>query len=190
MKTLILNGSPRKNGDTVSLIREVTQKLPGECRTVDAYYCDISPCVDCRYCREHSRRCAIEDEMQQVYDCIQECDNIIIASPVYFSELTGKLLDLGSRLQVYYCAAAFRNEKPVMKPKRGAVILVGGGDGRMDKAYGTACTLLHLMNCQSIHELVCSHDTDKTPAIEDRNAVLGTESIVRFFTDQDGSGPV
>ena len=37
MKTLILNGSPRKNGDTASLIKEVIRKLPGEYKIVDAY---------------------------------------------------------------------------------------------------------------------------------------------------------
>lgn len=182
MKTLIMNGSPRKNGDTVSLIRKVTEKLTGEFRIIDAYYCSISPCVDCRYCREHSG-CSIEDEMQQIYDYIRECDNIIIASPVYYSELTGKLLDLGSRLQTYYCAAAFRKEEPAIKPKKGAVILVGGGDGRMEKAYETACTLLRLMNCHVIHPPVCSHNTDQVPAADDGNAILGTESIIEFFSE-------
>ncbi len=181
MKTLILNGSPRENGDTAALIREVKRKMPGECKVVDAYRCGIAPCTDCRYCRVHSG-CAIRDEMQEVYEYIRECDNVLIASPVYFSELTGKLLDLGSRLQTYYCAAAFRKEKPGIREKKGAVILVGGGDGRMDKAYGTACTLLHHMNCRSIHALVCSHNTNTTPAADDAEAIRGTDSIVRFFT--------
>ncbi len=181
MKTLILNGSPRENGDTAGLIKELKKQLPGECKIVDAYRCSISPCVDCRYCREHSG-CAIKDEMQEVYRYIQECDNILIASPVYFSELTGKLLDVGSRLQTYYCAASFRKETPIIKEKRRAVLLVGGGDGRMDKAYGTACTLLRLMNCQAIHALVCSHNTDVTPAVSDVNALRGLDSIVRFFS--------
>ena len=180
MKTLILNGSPRENGDTAGLIKELKKKLPGECKIVDAYRCSISPCMDCRYCWEHSG-CAIEDEMQEVYRYIQECDHILIASPVYFSELTGKLLDLGSRLQTYYCAASFRKERPVIKEKKGAVILVGGGDGRMDKAYSTACILLHHMNCTAIHDLVCSHHTNVLPAIRDPNAIQGLESIVRFF---------
>ena len=107
MKTLILNGSPRKNGDTVSLINKIIEDLKGDYMIVDAY--------------------------------IQECDNILIASPIYFSELTGKLLDVGSRLQTYFCAKFFRGETPIEKSKRGAVILVGGGDGHMDKAYETAC---------------------------------------------------
>ena len=187
MKTLILNGSPRKNGDTASLIKEVIRKLPGEYKIVDAYRAGISPCIDCRYCWEHDG-CAIRDEMQEVYAYIQECDNVLIASPIYFSELTGKLLDLGSRLQTYYSAAFFRNQKPVMKEKRGAVILVGGGDGRMDKAYSTACILLHHMNCHTIHEPVCSHNTNHTPAADDIHAIRGTDSIVRFFTNAEPGG--
>ena len=121
--------------------------------------------------------------MQEVYCYIQECDNILIASPIYFSELTGKLLDLGSRLQTYYCAVAFRKEKPVLKEKRGAVILVGGGDGRMDKAYSTACTLMHHMNCSAVHDLVCSHNTNKIPASEDLKATQGIDSMIDFFTE-------
>ena len=182
MKTLIINGSPRVNGDTVSLINLVRENLDGECKIVDAYRCNISPCLDCRFCRENSG-CALQDEMQEVYDYIQDCDNILIASPIYFSELTGKLLDVGSRLQTYFCARFFRKEEPIPKPKKGAAILVGGGDGRMEKAYETACTLLHHMNCHEIHELVFSHDTDRRSAVQDAQAVEGVKRMVEFFNN-------
>lgn len=164
----------------------ITQNIRGEYKIVNAYRCDISPCIDCRYCRENNG-CAINDEMQELYDYIQECDNILIASPIYFSELTGKLLDVGSRLQTYYCARYFRKEVAVAKPKKGAVILVGGGDGSMDKAYGTARSILHLMNCHNIHELVSSHNTDTIPAIEDQMATAGVNSIIKFFNDSSKS---
>ena len=182
MKTLIFNGSPRQNGDTSSLIKKFTEKIKGEYRIVEAYRCNISPCLDCRYCWKNSG-CAIDDEMQEIYSYIGECDNILIASPVYFSELTGKLLDVGSRLQTYYCARAFRKEEPIAKPKKGAVILVGGGDGRIDTAYKTACILLHHMNCRSIHKAVYSHNTNEKPAIDDEYALLGLNSILNFFAD-------
>lgn len=181
MKTLIINGSPRIQGDTESLIHIVKEGITGECKVLDAYRCNISPCVDCRYCWEHNG-CAIHDEMQEIYDYIQTCDNILIASPIYFSELTGKLLDVGSRLQTYFCACFFRKEEAVPKPKKGAVILVGGGDGHMDKAYETACTLLHHMNCYNIHEAVFSHNTNQRPALEDKQAQMGVQSIIRFFS--------
>ena len=180
MKTLIFNGSPRRNGDTASLIETITEKIAGEYKIVEAYRCSISPCVDCRHCWKNSG-CAIDDEMQEIYPYIQKCDNILIASPVYFSELTGKLLDVGSRLQTYYCARAFRKEEPVPKPKKGAVILVGGGDGSIDTAYKTARILLRHMNCQSIHEAVYSHNTNEKPATEDKKVLAGIDSILHFF---------
>lgn len=183
MKTLILNGSPRMNGDTVSLINIVRENIKGEYRLVNAYRCDISPCVDCRYCWDNSG-CAIKDEMQEIYDYIQECDNILIASPIYFSELTGKLLDVGSRLQTYFSARFFRKEKCIAKPKKGGVILVGGGDGRMDKPYETACVLLHHMNCYDIYQGVYCHNTNNVPAIEDEQAVAGARRLTDFFNGE------
>lgn len=51
----------------------------------------------------------------------------------------------------------------------------------MDKAYSTACILLHHMNCHTIHELVSSHRTNDLPAADDRNAIQGIESIISFL---------
>ena len=70
MKTLILNGSPRKNGNTTSLIDIIKEKICGEYMVIDTYRCVISPCLDCRFCWEN-RGCIIDDEMQEVYNYIQ-----------------------------------------------------------------------------------------------------------------------
>lgn len=180
MKTLILNGSPRANGDTVSLVEKLTDALKGDIHIVNTYNCNISPCMDCRYCWKNDG-CAINDEMQEVYSYIESCDNIVIASPIYFSELTGQLLNTASRLQRYYCARFFRNETPITKSKKGAVILVGGGDGHIEKPYETACILLHQMNCYNIHDAVYSHNTNEIPAVRDEKVLCGINSIARFF---------
>lgn len=180
MKTLILNGSPRPKGDTASLIELITKKIKGEVKIVHAYRCNISPCIDCRYCWKHEG-CAIKDGMQEVYDYLQDCDNVLIASPIYFSELTGKMLDLGSRLQTYFSAAFLRKERPSMKEKKGAVLLAGGGSGGVERAYETAVMLLHHTNCHDIHEVVSCRHTDKVPGIQDEEALAGVESIIRFF---------
>ena len=182
MKTLIFSGSPHKDGDTAGLINLVTAKLEGEYKTVSAYFDDISPCIDCRFCWKN-KGCALNDEMQQVYSYIEECDNIIIASPVYFSEITGKLLDVASRLQMYYCSKQFRNESLLTKSKKGAVILVGGGDGSTEKACGTARILLHQMNCTDIYEPLVSHNTNICPAIEDKNVIEKINGLAEFLNN-------
>ncbi len=180
MKTLIFNGSPRKDGDTVYLINELTGLLNGECNVVNAYYCDISPCVDCRYCREHPG-CAVNDDMQEVYEHIRGCDNIVIASPLHFSELTGKLLCVGSRLQTYYCSDKFRQITPIIKPKKGGIILVGGSNGKPDRAVQTATAMLHTMSCRQIYEPVCSLGTDEVPAAEDKAASVKIHGLADFL---------
>lgn len=185
MKTLILNGSPRPHGDTAGLLERLLPQLSGEVRVVDAYRLQASPCIDCRFCWDHIG-CALPDEMQKLYPYIEVCDNILIASPIYFSELTGKLLDLGSRLQTYYCRRYFQKAPWGIAPKKGAVILVGGGDGSHDRAFDSARILLHHMNCHDIHPLVCSHRTNTLPAVEDDVCLKGLASITEFF---NGSAP-
>lgn len=98
-------------------------------------------------------------------------DNILIASPNYFSQLTGALLSITTRFQTYFCAKFFRKEVPIAKSKRGGVILVGGGDGHIERAYDTACVLLHHMNSKNIKPMIYSHNTSNIPSKDDDIAI-------------------
>ena len=182
MKTLILNGSPRRNGDTVSLINKLTEQLNGEYKVVNAYYSDISACVDCRYCWSNDG-CSFNDEMTEIYDYIVDCDNVVIASPIYFSQPTGKLLDVCSRFQTYFAAKHFRNQAPAIKTKKGAVILVGGGDGNPEDAHKTACTILHHINVTEIYPLVGTFNTNGLPAIEDETVTAKITNITKYLNN-------
>lgn len=182
MKTLIINGSPRKNGETVSLINKLTEQLSGEYKILNAYYTSISPCVDCRYCWSNDG-CAINDEMAEIYDYIETCDNVVIASPIYFSQPTGKLLDVCSRFQTYFAAKHFRNKVPLPKAKKGAVILVGGGDGNPQKAYDTLCGILRHINVTDIYSLVGSFNTNELPATEDIQALKNINELIELLNN-------
>lgn len=180
MKTLILNGSPHKAGDTSALIDLLTKNLNGEYKTVNAYYANISPCVDCRRCRKNGV-CAIDDEMTEIYDYVKDCDNIAVASPIYFSELTGPLMSLCSRFQAFYCSVKFLNTEPVSKKKKGGIILAGGGDGSFVPAEKTAKTILKHMGVDTYFSTVCSHNTDKIPAARDKKAAEDIFRLADFF---------
>lgn len=181
MKTLIFNGSPRKNGDTMTLVNEFIKHLDGEFKIINAYNCNIKPCIDCRYCWKNNG-CTQNDEMQEVYKYIQECDNILIASPLYFSELTGQLLAIMSRLQTYWCARFFRNVNPINKKKKGSIFLVGGGDGSMKKAIDTAECLLNKMNAESVGTAY-SHNTENISPKDDKSAMENIKKIAIQFNE-------
>ncbi len=162
------------------MINTLMEQLSSEYKTVNAYDCNISPCVDCRYCREHSG-CAEEDEMQEVYEYIRICDNVVIASPVHFSELSAKLLGIGSRLQMFDCMEMFGKKTPDIKPKKGGIILAGGGVGKPEGAVRTAKILLHTMNCKQIAEPVFSLRTDRVPAYGDKAVLQSLRTLAEFL---------
>jgi multimeric flavodoxin WrbA len=182
MKTLIFNGSPRKNGDTSCLIEKLKERINGEIKTIDAFSSKIMPCDDCRYCWSNVG-CCINDEMQDLYTYIKECDNIVIASPIYFGELTGCLLNLFSRLQTFYASKRFLKEQQILKKKLGAIVLCGGGDGESEKAQQTASMILKLMNSEVV-KIVQSLDTDQTPSKNDEVALEGVEALAVTLNSQ------
>ena len=185
MLTLIFNGSPRPNGDTAQLIAALRGELAGEVEQVDVYRADIAPCVDCRFCWKRGR-CALDDDMTRVYELLARADNVVIASPVYFSELTGRMLDMASRLQVYYAGRRFAGKAPDMKrPKRGAMLLTGGGSGAPDRAIATARLLLRCMGVADAADAPCvgSFNTDDVPASGDEHALSAAREIGRMLSE-------
>jgi multimeric flavodoxin WrbA len=176
MKTLIFNGSPRKNGNTAALIEALSARLGGEIKVVRAYDCGVRPCIDCRYCWKN-RGCSIKDGMQEIYRDIDEADNVVIASPVNFSELTGQLLAVLSRLQTYWCAKYLRREEPVPKPKRAGVILVRGGSGPQKlNASDTAKMILGDISAD-VRGVVIAENSDEIPSVRQEGVLEALDAL-------------
>jgi multimeric flavodoxin WrbA len=170
MKTLIINGSPKRNGDTEVLINKFSEKLIGEVKilTIDS---KINPCNDCRFCWKSSG-CSIDDEMQEVYPYLNECDNIVLASPIWFSSLSGPLLDICSRIQTLYAGSHFRGETKKIKEKNGVIIIVGAEKGTEKIPTGNALTIMKFMNVKrSSVTKIYSLDTNNISAEKDEFAI-------------------
>lgn len=180
MKTLILNGSPHKNGDTSHLVNILKENLNGDFIQIHSYYDNIKPCIDCRYCWNNIG-CKIDDEMQNIYGLLNTVDNVVIASPIYFSLLTGSLLSTLSRLQCFYAAKHIQsNASFALKKKNGILLLAGGGDGSYDPAINTAKILFHQMNCKYIGCAI-SHNTNKIKAENDTNVISDIINIANYI---------
>ncbi len=185
MKTLILNGSPRRNGDTAALVDALTRELRGEVRQLTMYD-RISPCLDCRYCWTHPG-CAVQDKMQQVYPYLEACDNVVLASPVWFSSLSGPLMDLASRFQTYFCARFFRKEPPAFPKKNGVIILTGGEPGTEEGPLENALTIFKMANVRRPPVAVIrSMDTNRLPAREDAAALEAVRTAAQALNRLEG----
>lgn len=170
MKTLIINGSPRRNGDTAALVGALRDALSGEVMELSAFYGEISPCIDCRWCNEHLG-CVIRDGMDTVY--ADDYDVVAVASPVYMSNLTGPLMNVASRLQPYYAARRFLNQPIELRKKTGVLLLAGGGDGNPDDAIRLSKQIFRLLHADfSDKNSVLSMNTDEVPAAQDKLALV------------------
>lgn len=202
MKTLILNGSPRPKGETAALITLLRENLSGEIIELSAFRGNFSPCIDCRYCRQHPA-CAIRDDMQIVYD--GDYDNAVIASPIHMWGLPSPLLAIASRYQIHYSASRFLGTRIERTPKRGAIILTGGGDGAPDGAIRSSRWLLRQMGASvsypdsaqaqtatpdmsnntpaisGIDAIALALTTDKVHAIDDAEAVSNVLKIAAYL---------
>lgn len=181
MKTLIVNGSPRTNGNTAALIAELKKHLNGEVIEISAFRSNIAPCVDCRGCWT-SARCVVKDDMQIVYD--DDFDNVVVASPVYFSTLPGKMLSLISRMQPWHAATFFIGQPLVQRKKKSAAILTAGGKGNQANSYHHLSAFFKMLNAHGFREhVVCSPNTDTIPAWEDEAAMEGVRMLAKWLNE-------
>ncbi|NLO48962.1 MAG: flavodoxin family protein [Clostridiales bacterium] len=175
MKTLVFNGSPNNSGETMTILNEMRKHLHGEADIVEAYRSHISPCIDCRHCWTNDE-CAIQDDMQQIYDNIDKYDNVILASPIHFTELSGMLLTVTSRLQMYWCAEFFRGTTLIKNKKNAVLILTGGGGASPAKPLSTAKNIFRHLNAELIGQ-VYSLSTNDIPAKDDRAAMEKAKAL-------------
>ncbi|NLD56616.1 MAG: flavodoxin family protein [Methanomicrobiales archaeon] len=81
-------GSPRKNSSTHILANEAARALSEQGIPSQVIFLDdlrIHDCRGCHACKEESRdSCIIQDDMQEIYQLIDESAGIIVAAPVYF----------------------------------------------------------------------------------------------------------
>ena len=179
MKTLIINGSPRKNGDTVFLLSKLREHINHDIVEVSAYYNNIKPCDDCRACKK-KKGCVIDDDMQVIYG--DDFDNVIIASPLYMSNLTPPLIGLASRFQAYYCAKRFIKDEFHLKDKKAALLLVGGGDGGPAEAIKLSQWIFKKLNANGFEKnIVLSLKTDDISTSEDKEAIKKVKEIALYF---------
>lgn len=93
-------GSPRKNGNTATLINEVirgAQDAGAETTVYNLYDMNIKPCQGCFVCRK-TGQCVMQDDFQDMFKHIVDADAVVFGSPVYVMQITAQMKLLWDRL--------------------------------------------------------------------------------------------
>lgn len=100
MKVLIINGSPRVNGNTSIALHEMENIFQAEeidTETVQVGNKDIRGCIACGTCSEKGK-CVFDDVVNQLAPKFEEADGLVVASPVYYASANATLIACLDRL--------------------------------------------------------------------------------------------
>ncbi len=153
-RILILNGSPRKNGNTAALIRSFTEGAQAAGNTVTEFFLNAMDIHGCKGCfgggKDPDHPCVQRDGMEQIYPVYREADIVVLASPLYYWTISGQLKTAFDRLfAVAECDPDLRN------PKKETVLLMAA------EGYGFEETLFwydHLerhLGWKSLGKVLC-----------------------------------
>ncbi|GAA0116957.1 flavodoxin family protein [Clostridium senegalense] len=91
-KIVAFIGSPRKNGNVDTIIKEISNGAMSKNVSVKNFYLNnmnIRACQGCLYCRK-VHDCAIKDDMKEIYEAIKEAEYVVIGTPVYICQVSAQ----------------------------------------------------------------------------------------------------
>jgi multimeric flavodoxin WrbA len=124
-KSIIVIGSPRKNGNSALLAERTEAGIRDAGDAVKSFFLhdmDIGPCTACDSCQQSADAgCTVIDDMQKLYPLLKEAGSLVIASPIYWFTISAQ-----TKLFMDRCYAIATEEKNNFKGKKIGIILVYG----------------------------------------------------------------
>jgi multimeric flavodoxin WrbA len=106
MKIMGFTASPRKKGNTAWTVDKILEAAKEQGAETQSWYSsdlDIKPCLSCYGCRQgdlagERTRCIIKDDMQKMYDALEQAGALVLGSPVYMGQMSAQALIFTDRL--------------------------------------------------------------------------------------------
>jgi len=109
MKVLAINGSPRKNENTATLLEKALEGAASQgaaTELIHLYDLNFKGCISCFACKLESGKsygkCAVMDDLAPILEKIDNADAIFLGSPIYFGNVTGEMRSFIERMAFPY----------------------------------------------------------------------------------------
>lgn len=178
---LCIHGSERPQGNTRLLMEEAIKGAKAKGARIERIIVsdlNIGPCVACDECHE-GIPCIEHDDMEDVYPLLKTCDRFLIAAPIYFLSLPGRLKCVVDRCQVFWHKKYVLGQKVAENPsgveRIGAFISVCGNpkaDRMFEPAERIVRALLNCLDAKLAHTLY-------VPGLEGPTDVLARTDVMQ-----------
>ena len=128
MKVVGISGSPRRGGNTETLLREMLRgadEAGAETRLSILSSMNIAPCLHCDGCVAEGV-CAVKDDMGLIYPEIESLDALVLASPVFFYGVTAQAKTMIDRCQAFWARKYVLKRRIAAEKRKGIFISAGG----------------------------------------------------------------
>lgn len=137
-KIVIIDGGPRKNMNTAKLLQRLAEGVKSvdkdaEIKVVRLYDVDYKGCMSCMTCKlkgKASNVCCFKDALTPVLDEVVQADGLVLGSPIFFGEVTGRMRAFLERLSFPWLSY---NDYSLTAPKRMPVVLVETMNGTPER---------------------------------------------------------
>jgi len=126
-KLLAILGSPRKGGNTDTLLEKAIdafRRTKASFRKIILNDLSIKPCQECDGCAG-TGACVINDDMALIYKALDDSDAVIVASPIYFGNVSAQTKIMIDRMQCFW-VRKYKLLKISNKKRKGGFIACGG----------------------------------------------------------------
>ncbi len=139
MKVLAINGSPRKQWNTATLLNKALEGAASEgaeTEIIHLYDINFKGCTSCFACKikngKSYGKCAYKDEITPVLNRIEDFDALILGSPIYLGTVTGEMKSFMERLVYPYLV--YDAARSSLFPKKipvGSIYTMGADESRV-----------------------------------------------------------
>jgi multimeric flavodoxin WrbA len=127
MNVVALLGSPRTNGNSAAIARRFTEAAAGRgarVRTYELNRLTYRGCQGCYACKKTLDHCILDDDLTEVLAAVREADLVVLATPVYYGEVTGQLKCFIDRTFSYLVPDYAVNPQPSRLPPGKKLVFV------------------------------------------------------------------
>lgn len=132
MKIVCLLGSPREKGNSATIANRFCNSAEGrgaEVKTFILNNLEYRGCQGCMACKTKLDRCVLDDDLTEVLDAIRETDVLVLASPVYFWDISSQLKTFLDRTFSYLVPDFITNpKKSRLAPGKKLVFILAQGN--------------------------------------------------------------
>jgi multimeric flavodoxin WrbA len=149
-KILALYGSPRRKGNTSTLLDQAVQgalETGAQVEQIVLRDLNLSPCLEIYGCKG-TGRCVIQDDFQNIADQLLSCQGLMLASPIFFYTVSAHTKILMDRCQSLWVKKYWIDKSPYgqWEPKRKGLFISAGATQGKKLFDGTLLTLKYFFD--------------------------------------------